>query len=258
MRIDIITAFPEYFYSPLEVGIVRKALEMELLKIELHNLRNFSSERHGKIDDYPYSGKPGMIIKAPIVLEVVNNIQNLVPYTSKVVLFTSTGVKLNNSIARNLSDNDGLILICGHYEGIDERVKEQLSLFEVSIGDYIISGGEAAALVLIEAVIRFLPSLIKRESYEEESFENNLLEYPQYTRPPEFAGLEVPKTLLSGNHQDVSKWLLKESLKRTLLLRPDLIKNRYFSKNELELIDTIFNEFIELINCIPKGGNDFE
>ncbi|MBT9164206.1 MAG: tRNA (guanine-N(1)-)-methyltransferase [candidate division WS2 bacterium] len=258
MRIDIITAFPEYFYSPLEVGIIRKALEEELLKVELHNLRNFSSDKHGKIDDYPYSGKPGMIIKAPIVLEAVNNVQNLLPYTPKVVLFTSTGVKLNNSIARNLSEKDGLILICGHYEGIDERVKEHFSPLEISIGDYIISGGEAAALVLIEAIIRFLPAVIKRESYEEESFENNLLEYPQYTRPPEFAGMEVPEILLSGNHQDVSKWLLKESLKRTLLLRPDLIKNRYFSKSELDIIDIIFKEFVELVNCIPKGGNDFE
>ncbi len=258
MRIDIVTAFPEYFYSPFEVGIIRKALEEELLKVELHSLRNFSSDRHGTIDDYPYSGKPGMIIKAPIVLEAVNNIYKLVPFTPKVVLFTSTGVKLNNSIARNLSENDGLVLICGHYEGIDDRVKEQFSPLEVSIGDYIISGGEAAALVLIEAVVRFLPAVIKRESYEEESFENSLLEYPQYTRPPEFAGLKVPEILLTGNHQDISRWLLKESIKRTLLLRPDLIKNRHFSKSELELIDIIFQEFVELVKCIPKGGNEHE
>ncbi len=248
MRIDIVTAFPEYFYSPLEVGLMRRALEHGYLKVELHNLRDYSENKHGKIDDYPYSGGPGMVLQAPPILKTVEELGKNLPYKPEIILFSSTGIPLNSSLAEDLSNREGLLIICGHYEGIDERVKESLSPLEISLGDYIISGGEAASLILIEAIARFIPGIISEESLEEESFAENLLEYPQYTRPVECEGLTVPNILISGNHNKFKRWMMKESLKRTLVLRPDLLKKRSLSKDDLITIKEIISEIISLVD----------
>lgn len=246
MRIDIITAFPEYFYSPLEVGLIRRALELELIKVELHNLRDFSGNKHGKIDDYPYRGGPGMILQAPPIIDSVKAIINNLKSSPEIILFSSSGIPLTTCLAKILAEKENLIILCGHYEGVDERVKELFNPLEISLGDYVISGGEAAALILIEAITRLIKGVLQEETLKEESFNENLLEYPQYTRPLECEGLVVPDVLRSGDHQKIKRWLLKESLKRTLVIRPDLIVNRSFNREEKEIIKEIISETILL------------
>ncbi len=227
MRIDIITLFPEMFRGPFEASIVARAAEQRLVQIELHNLRDWGEGRHHVVDDAPHGGGAGMVLKAEPIFRAVEAVRAL-PVEGQdpghVVLLTPQGRLLNQAIVNELAEFPRLIVLCGHYEGIDERVREHLADDEISIGDYVLSGGEPAAIVLVEALVRRLPGALgSQESLDEESHTHGLLEYPHYTRPAEFRGWPVPDILLSGNHPEVAKWRRRQSLLRTAQRRPDLL-----------------------------------
>jgi tRNA (guanine37-N1)-methyltransferase len=220
VKIDVVTLFPEMF-APLGHSILGRAIEQGLLTVRYVNPRDFTSDRHRTVDDYPYGGGPGMVMKAePIFLAV----ESVASPEAAVVLMSPAGRVFRQSIAAELAALDHLILICGHYEGVDERVREHLATDELSIGDYVLTGGELAAMVVIDAVARLLPGVLGHaESAGDESHSHGLLEYPQYTRPPEFRGWPVPERLLSGHHAEIGKWRRRQSLERTAASRPDLM-----------------------------------
>jgi tRNA (guanine37-N1)-methyltransferase len=220
LRIDVITLFPEMF-SPLEHSILGRAIEQGRLAVNYVNPRDFTSDRHRTVDDYPYGGGPGMVMKPePIFLAV----ESVAGPESHVTLLSPAGRVFSQSIAAELAELQHLILICGHYEGVDERAREHLATDEISIGDYVLTGGELAAMVIIDAVARLLPGVLGHaESAGDESHSHGLLEYPQYTRPPEFRGWPVPDRLLSGHHAEIARWRRRQSLERTAARRPDLM-----------------------------------
>ena len=221
MRIDILTLFPGMFRGPFDESIVARAVEKGLLKIEVHNIRDFAEGRHRMVDDYPYGGGAGMVMKPEPIFAAVEYVRQ---EGSRVVLMSAQGRKLSHSIVENLSRADHLVLLCGHYEGVDERVIEHLVDDELSIGDYVLTGGELAAMVVCDAVARLIPGVLgAEESAHEESFADGLLEYPHYTRPPDFRGWDVPGVLLSGDHSRVAEWRRMQSLLRTLERRPELL-----------------------------------
>ncbi len=226
MRIDILTLFPEMFDGALNCSILRIAQEKSLACFFTHNIRDYSEDKHKCVDDRPYGGGPGMVLKPEPVFNAVEAVEKidagLHRQTTKVLL-TPQGKRFNQAIARELSGNDRLIFICGHYEGFDERIREGLDVFELSIGDYILSGGEIPALAVIDAVVRLIPGALgDDESNIDESFEDGLLEYPHYTRPFEYRGMKAPDTLISGNHKKIKEWKHSQSVKRTRERRPDL------------------------------------
>ena len=220
MHIDVVTLFPEMF-APLQHSIIGRAIEQGRLTVNYVNPRDFTTDRHRTADDYPYGGGPGMVMKPePIFLAV----ESVARPASHVVLLSPTGRVFRQTIASELADREHLILICGHYEGVDERVREHLVTDEISIGDYVLTGGELAAMVVIDAVARLLPGVLGHaESAGDESHSHGLLEYPQYTRPPEFRGWPVPDRLLSGHHAEIAKWRRRQALERTAAVRPDLM-----------------------------------
>lgn len=221
LRIDIVTLFPEIFFGPLKSSIVGRACEKELVEINAVNLRDFTHDRHQTVDDVPYGGGPGMLLKADVLTEAVLSLKRT---DTKVILTGPRGERFNQKIARELAQESHLVILCGHYEGVDERVRQTLVDREISIGDYILTSGNLAAMVMTDAVVRLLPGALgDDESGNDESFENGLLEYPQYTRPPEFNGMRVPDVLLSGDHEKIAKWRKAESIRITLAHRPDLI-----------------------------------
>ena len=221
MRIDIVTLFPEIFEGPLGSSIVGRARKENIVEINTVDLRDFTHDRHRTVDDKPYGGGPGMLMKIEPLYEAV---QSLKKENSKVILTSPRGERFTQSAARELSGESHLIILCGHYEGVDERVRLSLVDREFSIGDYILTSGNLPAMVMADAITRLLPGALgDPESDRDESFENGLLEYPQYTRPPEFNGWNVPEILLSGNHAEIEKWRREESLKSTLSKRPDLL-----------------------------------
>ncbi len=221
LRIDIVTLFPEIFFGPLKSSIVGRACEKELVEINAVNLRDFTHDRHQTVDDVPYGGGPGMLLKADVLTEAVLSLKRT---DTKVILTGPRGERFNQKIARELAQESHLVILCGHYEGVDERVRQTLVDREISIGDYILTSGNLAAMVMTDAVVRLLPGALgDDESGNDESFENGLLEYPQYTRPPEFNGMRVPDVLLSGDHEKIAKWRKAESMRITLAHRPDLI-----------------------------------
>lgn len=221
LRIDIVTLFPEIFFGPLKSSIVGRACEKDLVEINAVNLRDFTHDRHQTVDDVPYGGGPGMLLKADVLTEAVLSLKNA---DTKVILTGPRGERFNQKIARELAQEKHLVILCGHYEGVDERVRQTLVDREISIGDYILTSGNLAAMVMTDAVVRLLPGALgDDESGNDESFENGLLEYPQYTRPPEFNGMRVPDVLLSGDHEKIAKWRKAESMRITLAHRPDLI-----------------------------------
>lgn len=231
MRIDVYTIFPGIFQSPLREGLLGKALEKGILDIRVHDIREYAPGRHRQVDDSPFGGGPGMVMKPEPIFEAVlqslgygwNEIDRLKEEV-RVVLLTPRGRKLEQSLVRELAREDHLALICGRYEGVDERVLEHLCTDALSIGDYVLSGGEFAALVVIDAVARLVPGVVgNRESLEEESFTGGLLEYPQYTRPADYRGWKVPEVLLSGNHAAIAEWRRKKALEWTEKYRPDLL-----------------------------------
>ena len=227
MKIDILTLFPEMFKGPFEESIVKRAQEKGLVEIKIHNLRNWAIDKRGTIDDRPFGGGTGMIMRVDAIdraLSVISH-QSSVISKSKVILLDPAGKPFNQKKALELSKLNRLILICGHYEGVDERVREYLVDEEISIGDYILTGGELPTMVVVDTIVRLIPGVLKKpDAIKSESF-SPLLEYPQYTRPANFKNWKVPQILLSGNHKKIAKWREKKSLERTKKRRPDLLKS---------------------------------
>lgn len=219
MKIDILTLFPEMF-APLNASILKRAQDAKLLEIAITDIREFSKDKHKKCDDYPFGGGAGMLMTVQPLYDAIKSVKK---EGSKIIFPSPRGKVFNTQIAKTLSQNEHLIFVCGHYEGVDERIFELFDIEEVSIGDYILTGGELPSMVMIDTISRFVDGVISSESLENESFSNGLLEYPQYTRPNEFMGLKVPDVLLSGNHQQVEKWRQEQSLLRTKKSRSDLL-----------------------------------
>jgi tRNA (guanine37-N1)-methyltransferase len=235
MKIHILTLFPGMFVGPFSESIVKRAIDRGLVEIAIHNIRDYTSDRHHVVDDYPYGGGPGMVLKPEPLFEAVESVkgESQIP----VILLTPQGRLFDQRAAEEFSYYEEMILICGHYEGVDERVREHLVTDEISIGDYVLSGGELAAMVVVDAVVRQLPGALGSEtSGGEDSHSSGLLEYPQYTRPQAFRGWVVPEVLLSGNHAQIAKWRREQSLLRTLKRRPDLMERVELTDEERRLI----------------------
>ena len=221
MKIDVLTLFPAMFAGPLDESIVKRARQSGLLDLKIHNLRDYAHDRHKTVDDRPFGGGPGMLLKPEPLFEAV---EALARENTRVVLLSPAGRTFNQAIARELAQVDDLLLISGHYEGFDERVREHLADDELSIGDYVLTNGALPVMVIVDAVTRLLPGALgDDEIAQEESFSHGLLEYPQYTRPAEFRGMSVPEVLLSGNHAQIAKWRDEQARLRTKARRPDLL-----------------------------------
>jgi tRNA (guanine37-N1)-methyltransferase len=243
MRIDILTLFPEMFRGPFEAGIVGRAIEAGLVEIAVHNIRDYAEDRHQVVDDYPYGGGPGMVMKPEPIFGAVESVRAMAAEPGRVVLLTPQGRLLEHQVAAEISRVSRLILLCGHYEGVDERVREHLVDDEVSIGDYVLSGGEIPAMVVVDAVVRRLPGALgSGVSLEEESHAQGLLEYPQYTRPAEFQGWRVPEVLLSGHHAEIARWRREQSVLRTARRRPDLLARASLSGEERRMVSSVEDE----------------
>lgn len=221
--------------SPLDESILARARERGLVEVNAWNPRDVTTDRHHIVDDYPYGGGAGMVMKPDPIFTVVERVYESGP----IILMSPQGRVFNQAIARELAQEPRVTLICGHYEGIDERVREHLCTDEISLGDFVLTGGELAALVIVDAVTRLLPGVLAADSTEEESHTAGLLEYPHYTRPPEFRGWAVPEVLLSGNHAAIARWRRKESLRRTRAHRPDLLTRLELSTSDRKLLDEI-------------------
>lgn len=236
MKITFLTLFPEFFDCFKQTSIINKAINKNVVEIETVNIRDYSLDKNKRVDDAPVGGGPGVIFRCDPVIKAINNVKN---ENSKVIFLSSRGVQFNQDKARDLANsNQDLILLCGHYEGIDERILTYVDE-EISIGDYILTGGEIPAMVIADSVIRLLKGAIKEESHLLESYENGLLEYPQYTLPKVYDEKEIPEILFCGNHEVIRKWRLKESLKITMQRRSDLLNKYIFNKEELELMKEI-------------------
>lgn len=228
MHFDIFTLFPAMFQGPFSESILKRAQERQLLSIALHDIRAVTTDKHHVVDDYPYGGGAGMVMKPDPIFSAIEAVHQGGP----IILLTPQGRLFNQNIARELAHEPRITLLCGHYEGIDERVNQHLVTDEISIGDYVLTGGEIGAMIIVDAVSRLLPGVLSEGSTNDESHSNNLLEYPQYTRPPEFRGWRVPDILLSGNHAEIARWRRKESLRKTRARRPDLFAKVDVSSKE--------------------------
>ena len=223
MRFDVLTLFPEMF-APVEQSIIGRAEKNNLIELNLINFRVFSKDKQKHVDDCPYGGGAGMVIKPDVIYDAYRSIVDKLDYKPKLIYLTPQGKVFNQKMARELANEKHLILLCGHYEGIDQRVLDKVVDEEISIGDYVLTGGELPAMVLIDAISRNIDGVLDDESLVDESFNNDLLEYPQYTRPEVFMGEKVPEVLLSGHHANIEKWRREKSLEITKKKRPDLIK----------------------------------
>lgn len=241
MKINILTLFPEFFSNFKTESIIGKALNKGLLEINIINIRDYCLDKHKQADDIPFGGGAGMVMKGEPIVRALKELKGKVIYPSP------QGIVYNQSIAIELSKLDEITIICGHYEGVDERVIENYVDMEISIGDFVLTGGELPAMIIADSVARMVPNVIKKDSYENDSFFNGLLDHPHYTQPREFEGLSVPEVLYSGHHKKIDEWRLKESLKRTKLRRPDLLEKREFTKLEKKLMKEIEEEL--------KNGN---
>lgn len=235
MNIDILTIFPEFFNSFLTTSIIKRALELDQVQIQAHQLRDYSKRKHNYIDDTPYGGGVGMLMQYPPFYEAIHQLKKP---QSKVILLSPQGRLFNQSIANELAKEEHLILLCGHYEGIDARV-ETLIDDEISIGDYVLTGGEIPAMILADAVVRLLPGVIHEDSPIEDSLYNGWLKYPQYTKPETYKGLSVPEILRSGHHGNIEAWRKEQSIKRTYQKRPDLIEKIDLTPEEKKILDAI-------------------
>ena len=218
MKIDILTLFPEMF-EPLKCSILGRAQQNNLIEINLTNIRDFSTDKHKKVDDTPFGGGAGMVMMCQPLFDAINSVKT---EGAKIIYMSPKGETLNQKMVVNLSKVEHLVIVCGHYEGIDERVIQHFDMQEISIGDYVLTGGELPAMVLVDSVARYVEGVLSSGSTDEESFSNGLLEYPQYTKPRNYLGLEVPEELTNGNHQQIEKWQLNQSLQLTKQRRPDL------------------------------------
>ncbi len=227
MKFSVLTLFPEMF-SVLDKSIIGRAKEKKLIDIELINIRDFSKDKHRKVDDTPYGGGAGMVLMPDIIYNAYKSINDV---KSKVIYLSPQGKVLNQKKVQELSKENHLILLCGHYEGVDQRVIDEIVDEEISIGNYVLTGGEIPAMVLIDSISRYVKGVLNKESIQEESFSNGLLEYPQYTRPENFLGHEIPEILKSGHHENINKWRKEKSLEITMVKRPDLIIKKEDKKN---------------------------
>ncbi|CAK1223924.1 tRNA (guanosine(37)-N1)-methyltransferase TrmD [Fructobacillus fructosus] len=246
MKIDVLSLFPKMF-APMQESIIGKAIERGALSFNVTDFRDYTTNKHNNVDDYPFGGGAGMLLTAQPIFDAIASIKERDETQSAghVILLDPAGAKFDHQVAERLAKHDHLTFICGHYEGYDERIKTLVDE-ELSLGDYVLTGGELGAMVMIDATVRFLPDVLgNRESASGDSFQDGLLEYPQYTRPADFRGMRVPDVLISGNHQKIADWRLKESLKKTYLRRPDLLENRQLTKEERDLLDDIKTELAE-------------
>ncbi len=222
MKIDILTIFPEMFQGFLTNSIIKRALEKKLVAIKIYNIRDYSKDKHKKVDDYSFGGGGGMVLMPEPIFAAIDDLKK---ENTKVILLTPQGKTYNQSTAYDLSKESHLIIICGHYEGFDERIRT-LADIELSIGDYVLTGGELASMVVTDSIVRLVDGVIEQNSHLNDSFNNNLLDYPVYTKPKDFRGLKVPEVLLSGHHANIKKFREQEALKRTKERRPDLLEKR--------------------------------
>jgi tRNA (guanine37-N1)-methyltransferase len=238
VHIDILTLFPQMFQGMFDSGILKRAVDQKLVSVGAHNIRDYTHDKHHTADDYPYGGGAGMVLKPEPIFEAVESIEREADVP--VILLSPQGRLFCQQVAQELSQHSHLILICGHYEGVDERVREHLATDEISIGDYVLSGGELAAMVVIDAVFRLVPGVLGSEaSLLDDSHVAGLLEYPQYTRPPSYRGWPVPEVLLSGNHAQIDSWRREQSIRRTLEHRPELLDKAELSSKERRLVERL-------------------
>ncbi len=240
MKIDVLTIFPEFFEPMKTWSIIGRAIADQKLNLELTNIRDFSIDKHRKVDDYPFGGGHGMVMMAQPIVDAIEHVSN---EQSHIIYLSPKGKPLDQRKLNELATREHIVLLCGHYEGIDQRVVDYWVDEEISIGDYVLTGGEIPAMVLIDGVTRLLPEVLSSESaYSEESHYHGRLEYPQYTRPRDFRGHSVPEVLLSGHHKKIDSYLKKESLKETWLKRPDMLKQLSLSDEEKKILDKIIEE----------------
>jgi tRNA (guanine37-N1)-methyltransferase len=246
MKIDILTLFPEMFTGPFSASILKRAQDSGLIGINLVNIRDYSTNKHHTVDDTPYGGGAGMLMAPEAIFGAAEDVSKKhVGAPCRVVLMCPQGKPFSQALARDLARAESLVIICGHYEGVDERVRETLLTDEISIGDYVLTGGELPAMVVVDAVTRLLPGVLgESESVEEESFSAGLLEYPHYTRPREFRGQAVPDVLLSGHHEEIRKWRRRQSLLRTLERRPELLSQVDLTGEDKDILKKLLAELL--------------
>jgi tRNA (guanine37-N1)-methyltransferase len=245
MRIDVVTTFPEMFGPVLDASILKRAREAGIISLSVHDLRNWTTDAHRTTDDSPYGGGAGMVMKPEPFFAAVEELRcaGSAECAEEIILLSPQGELFSQHAARELSSRQHLMLLCGHYEGVDERVRQHLATRELSIGDYVVTGGELPAMVVIDAVARLLPGALgAEEGAETDSFSDGLLEYPHYTRPAEFRGWQVPDVLLSGHHEEIRRWRRRESLRRTRAKRPDLLRRAPLSEEDRKLLAEIEEE----------------
>ncbi|MGE5573709.1 MAG: tRNA (guanosine(37)-N1)-methyltransferase TrmD [Bacteroidota bacterium] len=242
MRIDVLTIFPRMFSGPLSESIVARARERGLVEIHVHDIREFARDKHRVTDDYPFGGGAGMVMKPEPIFAAIERVMSEGPGSARVILMSPQGRVFTQETAVRLARERRLVLICGHYEGVDERVREALVHEEMSIGDYVLTGGELPAMVIIDALTRLVPGVLDEDSVAAESFTSGLLDYPQYTRPREFRGMTVPEVLVSGDHEKVRLWRRKQALARTLERRPDLLRSASLTPEDERLLEEIERE----------------
>ena len=239
MRFHVLTLFPRMFESPFDEGIIGRALENGLVELNLVDIRDSAHDRHRTVDDYQFGGGPGMLMKPEPLFEAVESVRQA-EIETPVILLSPQGRTLTQRIVEELAELDEVVLICGRYEGVDERVRQHLATDEISIGDYVLGGGELAAMVVIEAVSRLAEGVVGSfESTQDDSFTTGLLQHPQYTRPPEFQGSVVPDVLRSGNHEEIARWRRREALRRTYERRPDLLESAPLTAEDIAFLDTL-------------------
>ncbi|MDF2887318.1 MAG: tRNA (guanine-N1)-methyltransferase [Lacrimispora sp.] len=243
MNYHILTLFPDMVLNGLNTSIIGRAAEKGLLSIEAIDIRDYSADKHHSVDDYPYGGGAGMVMQPMPICEAYDDLCKKIGKKPRVIYMTPQGTVFNQTIAGELAKEEDLVFLCGHYEGIDERALNLVATDFLSIGDYVLTGGELPAMVMIDCISRLIPGVLKNEtSAEFESFHDNLLEYPQYTRPEEYRGLKVPEVLLSGHHKNIDSWRREQSIERTLERRPDLLKEAVLSKKEEEFLNKLVKE----------------
>ena len=247
LEINILTIFPNMFKGPFSESILKRAQEKGLIKINIIDLRDFSTDKHKTVDDYSYGGGPGMVLKPQPIWDAVEEIKEEKPsLLLKTIITSAQGKIFDQGMAKDLSKEKRLLIICGRYEGIDERIPQLLEAEEVSIGNFVVSGGELPSMLMVDVISRMIPGVLgKEESMVNDSFYNEYLDYPHYTRPDEFKGSKVPEVLLSGNHKEIEKWRRKKSLLRTLIRRPKIFANKKISKEDLDLLKELEKSFKE-------------
>ncbi|ABS22729.1 tRNA (guanine-N1)-methyltransferase [Bacillus cytotoxicus NVH 391-98] len=243
MKIDILTLFPEMFTGVFGSSILKKAQEKEAVELRVVNFRDYTTNKHNSVDDYPYGGGAGMVLTPQPIFDAVEDLTKETTQKPRIVLMCPQGERFTQKKAEELAKEEHVIFVCGHYEGYDERIREHLVTDEISIGDYVLTGGELASMVITDSVVRLLPGVLgNQNSQVEDSFSTGLLEHPHYTRPADFRGMKVPDVLMSGNHKKIDEWRHKESLRRTYTRRPDLLEGRELTKQEEIWLEQIKEE----------------